>query len=60
MNCVKTRGRAGVQHLRVEDVEKLVFSLCSMEEQKEIVSQVEFLFALADTLEEKIEVAKNE
>ena len=29
-----------------------------IEEQKEIVSQVESLFALADTLEEKIEAAK--
>lgn len=32
--------------------------LPTLEEQKEIVSQVESLFALADTLEEKIEAAK--
>ena len=49
---------ATVQHLRVGDVEKLIFPLCPLEEQKEIVSQVESLFALADTLEEKIEAAK--
>jgi len=47
-----------VQHLHLQDIRKIVFPLPLESEQKEIVSQVESLFSLADTLEEKIEAAK--
>jgi len=44
-------------NLNLSKVRSIAVPTPSVEEQKEIVSQVESLFALADTLEEKIEAA---
>ena len=44
--------------LSMTSIRKIFVNFPSYDEQKEIVSQVESLFALADTLEEKIELAK--
>jgi type I restriction enzyme, S subunit len=54
-----TTGTAGnMPKINQKVVMKTPIQLPSLLEQKEIVSQVESLFALADTLEEKIEAAK--
>lgn len=45
-------------NLNLSKVRSITVPTPSREEQKEIVSQVESLFTLADTLEEKIEAAK--
>jgi len=45
-------------NLNLSKVRSITVPTPSREEQKEIVSQVESLFSLADTLEEKIEAAK--
>ena len=47
-----------VQHLHLQDIRKIVFPLPLELEQKEIVSQVESLFALVDSMEAKIEAAQ--
>lgn len=49
---------SGVKHLRVGDVESLVFPLPPLEEQKEIVRRVEQLFAFADKIEARYTKAK--
>ncbi len=51
-------GTTGRAKLSQGALNALPIGIPSLEEQKEIVSQVESLFALADTLEEKIESAK--
>ncbi len=47
-----------IKHFTGRSLAKYPILLPPIEEQKEIVSQVESLFTLADTLEEKIEAAK--
>ncbi len=44
----------GVKHLRVGDVERLVFPLCSMSEQNEIANQLDALLSEADQLDQTI------
>lgn len=44
----------GVKHLRVGDVEELVFPLCSIEEQHQIVKEIETRLSVCDKLEESI------
>ncbi|WP_165482467.1 restriction endonuclease subunit S [Legionella bozemanae] len=41
----------GVKHLRVGDVESLVYPLAPLEEQKEIIKRVEYYFQFADKIE---------
>ncbi len=54
----KLVSNAGQNTINQKSLFGLTIPLPSLEEQKEIVSQVESLFSLADTLEEKIEAAK--
>lgn len=44
----------GVKHLRVADVESLMYPLPPLPEQHEIVRRVEQLFAYADTIEKQV------
>lgn len=44
----------GVKHLRVGDVENLVFPICSIAEQKTICSEIDSKFSVIDNLEETI------
>lgn len=44
----------GVKHLRVGDVEKLIFPICSLDEQKEIAKNLESLFSEIDQLDQTI------
>lgn len=44
----------GVKHLRVGDVEKLIFPICSLEEQKEIAKNLELSFLEIDQLDQTI------
>lgn len=44
----------GVKHLRVGDVEELVFPICSFEEQTLIVAEIEKRLSVCDKLEESI------
>lgn len=44
----------GVKHLRVGDVENLVFPLCSVEEQNLIVQEIETRLSVCDKIEETI------
>jgi type I restriction enzyme, S subunit len=45
----------GVKHLRVGDVERLIFPLCSYDEQKEISKEIDTYFSVADMLNISIE-----
>ncbi|MGK9173803.1 restriction endonuclease subunit S [Yokenella regensburgei] len=47
----------GVKHLRVADVESLMYPLPPLPEQHEIVRRVEQLFAYADTIEKQVNSA---
>ena len=47
----------GVKHLRVGDVEKLVFPLCSVSEQTEISNQLEACLSEADQLDQTLTTA---
>lgn len=47
----------GVKHLRVADVESLLYPLAPFNEQTEIVRRVEQLFAYADTIEKQVQDA---
>ena len=44
----------GVKHLRVGDVENLMFPLCSVEEQHQIVQEIEARLSVCDKVEETI------
>jgi type I restriction enzyme S subunit len=44
----------GVKHLRVGDVENLIFPICSVEEQNQIVQEVESRLSVCDKIEETI------
>lgn len=44
----------GVKHLRVGDVENLIFPICSPEEQTQIVQEIESRLSVADKLAETI------
>lgn len=44
----------GVKHLRVGDVENLVFPLCSLEEQNQIVQEIESRLSVCDNIEKTI------
>ncbi|MFA6053235.1 MAG: restriction endonuclease subunit S [Methylobacter sp.] len=44
----------GVKHLRVGDVERLVFPLCSVSEQNEIANQLDALISETDQLDQTI------
>ena len=44
----------GVKHLRVGDVEQLVFPICSTDEQLKIVEEIETRLSVADKMEESI------
>jgi type I restriction enzyme, S subunit len=44
----------GVKHLRVGDVEELVFAICSINEQHQIVQEIESRLSVADKMEESI------
>jgi len=58
-NEIQSEIKSGAQgKLAIKRIKTLPFNLPTRAEQKEIVSQVESLFALADTLEEKIKAAK--
>ncbi|CAA0081107.1 Type-1 restriction enzyme EcoKI specificity protein [Zhongshania aliphaticivorans] len=48
----------GVKHLRVADVEALVFPLAPLAEQTEIVRRVDQLFAYADQIEQQVKNAQ--
>jgi type I restriction enzyme S subunit len=47
----------GVKHLRVGDVEGLLFPVCSVEEQFQVVQEIESRLSVCDKLEETIETA---
>ncbi|WP_339707747.1 restriction endonuclease subunit S [Algoriphagus aquimarinus] len=46
----------GVKHLRVGDVENLIFPICSPEEQTQIVQEIESRLSVADKLAETIQI----
>lgn len=46
----------GVKHLRVGDVENLVFPICSIKEQENICNQIDSKFSVIDNLEETITI----
>lgn len=45
----------GVKHLRVGDVEELTFPICSIEEQRQVISEIETRLSVCDKIEETIE-----
>lgn len=55
---ITAKSTSGVNNVNSKELGAFPILLPTLKEQKEIVSQVESLFALADTLEEKIEAAK--
>jgi type I restriction enzyme S subunit len=45
----------GVKHLRVGDVEELTFPICSVDEQRQVIYEIESRLSVCDKIEETIE-----